>query len=182
MFDIAFQPLPVPTSGGELTNYTKHQIDNAREIVAAGRRMGIGPRGQIAALATGLVETNLRVYANQADPPTMALPHVAVGSDGLSSGVFQQQPGNTWDATPSWWGTAQCRMDTGCAAGQFYDRLLQVRIDGHDYNTLAISGGRFCQAVQRSSYPQRYEERWQEAEGLYDRLSMEQRNARSDTG
>lgn len=156
-----------------MADYTAHQLDNARTAIRVGKEKGISPRGQIGGLSCGLVETNLKVYANPKDPPTMSLPHVAVGHDALSSGVLQQQPGKTWDAQPSWWGTVQCRMDPACAYGQFYDRLKATRINGHDYNHLGISMGDFVQRVQQSSFPTRYNERMREAQALYDRLFLE---------
>ncbi|HUO36401.1 MAG TPA: hypothetical protein VMU34_00415 [Mycobacterium sp.] len=57
--------------------------DYARAIIAEGQRRGITPKGIQIALATALAESNLMMYANPADPPSMSFPHGAVGSDGI---------------------------------------------------------------------------------------------------
>lgn len=153
-----------------MSDYTPHQLANARIAIAVGKQRGISPRGQIGGISCGLVETNLRNLSNPKDPPSMNPKYGAVGQgfDSLSSGVLQQQPGKTWDAQPSWWGTVDCRMTPTCAYGQFYDRLLK-----QPYNDLNVSMGTFVQRVQGSSFPTRYDERMGEAQALYDRLFLE---------
>ena len=87
----------------------------------------------------------------------MNIPHDAVGSDGYSVGIFQQQvrdTGNGW-----WWGDAATCMDPTSSAGLFYDRLARL-----DYT------GPNSQAVQGSAFPDRYDQRFGEAADLYNRL------------
>lgn len=138
---------------------TKDQV--ALEIIAEGRRRGITPRGIVIAIATGLVESNLTVYANEKVPESLQLPHDAVGRDGKSVGVFQQQVvwGNGW-----WWGDAATCMDPTKSAGLFFDRLAK-----RDYNN--GDPGAHAQAIQGSAFPDRYGQRMGEAQNVYDRLS-----------
>lgn len=131
-------------------------------IIAEGQRRGITPRGIQIALATGLVESNFTVYANAKVPASMDIPHDAVGSDGYSVGIFQQQvrdSGNGW-----WWGDAATCMDPTSSAGLFYDRLARLDYNGPN------SPGSYAQAVQGSAFPGRYDERFGEAVNLYNRL------------
>lgn len=137
---------------------------HALATIAEGRRRNITPRGIKIALATQLVESNLVMYANPKVPESMAIPHEAVGSDGYSVGTFQQQVfrgPNGW-----WWGDAKTCMDPTLSAGLFFDRLAKL-----DYNNESRSPGSFAQDVQRSAYPSRYDERYADAEQLYNRLA-----------
>ena len=75
----------------------------------------------ILALACAMVESGggtpaLLMYANPADPPSMSFWHDAVGQNGSSVGLFQQQ------ATGQWGTTAQ-RMNPLSSAGMFLDAL-----------------------------------------------------------
>lgn len=156
--------------------YTADNI--ALGIIAEGRRSRSGEgqkdhpviseKGIKIALATGLVESNLKMYANEGDPPSMGYPHDGVSSDANSTGVFQQRS--------QWWGTVEDRMDVARSAALFYNSLFRQRVgrtptfDGFDYNSDNISPGSWAQMVQRSDYPERYDERWPEAEGFYMRL------------
>jgi hypothetical protein len=137
--------------------------DYAKAIIAEGQRRGITPKGIQIALATALVESNLTMYANEADPLSMNFPHDAVGSDHQSVGLFQQQP---------WWGTLACRMDAACSAGQFYDGVGGTikGLRSFDYNSDAQSPGSYAQDVQRSAVPDAYDNRWNDAVALYNRL------------
>lgn len=137
----------------------------AAAIIAEGQRRGITERGIVIALATTLVETNLIMYANSKVPESLALPHEAVGFDGMSVGLFQQQvvqgAGGQW-----WWGDAKTCMDPTLSAGLFYDRLARL-----DYNNPARSPGSYAQAVQQSAYPDRYDQRMGDAQAIYNRLA-----------
>lgn len=129
----------------------------ALAIIGEGQRRGITARGIQIALTTALVESNLTMYANSNDPASLNLPHDAVGSDHMSVGLFQQQ-----DFPP--WPSLECRMDAACSAGGFYDQLVKLDYNGGD------SPGSYAQAVQGSAFPDRYDERWDEAVALYNRL------------
>lgn len=135
----------------------------AVRIIAEGRRRNITERGIKIALATALVESNIKVYANPRVPESMQLPHDDVASDAYSVGIFQQQvrdTGNGW-----WWGDAKTCMGVESSAALFYDRLARLDYNGRN------SPGSYAQAVQKSAYPDRYDQRYPEAERLYNRLA-----------
>lgn len=136
--------------------YTKDDI--ARAIIGEGVRRGISVRGIEIALATGLVESNLTMYANNGDPDSLRFPHDALSFDANSVGVFQQRA--------PWWGTVADRMDPARSAGLFFAALQHL-----DYNSTAHSPGWYAQQIQRSAFPTRYDDRFAEATQIYDRLS-----------
>ncbi|WP_435869027.1 hypothetical protein [Corynebacterium stationis] len=129
----------------------------ADAIIREGKRRGISDRGIKIALATALVESNMKMYANPVDPESMKYPHDAVGSDHDSVGLFQQRNNGAW-------GTTADRMDPERSAGMFYDKL-----DDADYNK--GDAGAHAQRVQASAYPGRYNERMSEAEQLLTRYN-----------
>lgn len=138
--------------------------DYARAVIAEGRRRAITERGIVIALATCLVESNLTMYANAKVPASMSIPHDAVGSDGFSVGLFQQQvvmgANGQW-----WWGDAATCMNPTLSAGLFYGRLAKLNYNGPN------SPGSYAQAVQGSAFPDRYDQRMGDAQALYDRLN-----------
>lgn len=140
--------------------------DYARAVIAEGKRRDISPRGIVIALATVMVESGfpIRMWANRKVPESLALPHDAVGDDGYSVGLFQQQvrrgDGGRW-----WWGDAATCMDPAKSAGLFYDRLAQL-----DYNGTG-SPGSYAQAVQQSAFPDRYDQRIVKAQQLFKQLA-----------
>lgn len=136
---------------------TEQQLVYARAIVAEGRRLGVTDRGLVIGLATSLVECDLVMYANKADPETLKYPHERIGKDSKSSGLFQQQP--------PWWGTAAERMDPTASARMFFEALKKL-----DYNG-PRSAGWYAQQVQRSSFPDRYDERMPQAAALFASLT-----------
>lgn len=153
-------PVPAPSPTAPALG-TKDQY--ALAIISEGRRRNITPRGIKIALATTLVESNLTMYANAKVPESLQIPHEKVGSDGRSVGLFQQQIvwENGW-----WWGDAATCMDPMKSAGLFFDRLVKL-----EYNNESRSPGSYAQDVQRSAFPERYDQRYAEAEQLYNRLA-----------
>lgn len=137
---------------------TSKQDRYALAIIEEGRRRGITARGIQIALATALVESNLKMYANASVPESLKLPYDAIGSDHDSVGLFQQR-------CPMW-GPADILMDPAKSAGLFYDRLVRS-----DYNNPTNSPGWYAQNVQRSAFPGRYDERFADAVALYNRLA-----------
>lgn len=141
--------------------YTQDGI--AIAIIHEGKRRGISQKGIQIAISTGLVESNLTMYANQADPESLNFPYDAMGSDANSVGVFQQRD--------PWWGTCAQRMDPAQSAGLFYGSLVNQRIGNQDYNTDATTPGGWAQMVQQSAFPTRYDERYPDAQAYYTRLA-----------
>jgi len=149
---------------------TTNPDDYARAIIAEGQqdREGgesildhpvITPRGIMIALATALVESNMRMYASNADPGSLKYPYDAIGSDSNSVGLFQQRD--------PWWGTVADRMDPARSAAMFYHALARL-----DYNSNVHPPGWYAQQVQQSAYPDRYGQRFDEATRLYTRLAV----------
>lgn len=132
----------------------------AREVLRAGRDLGITPKGIVIGFATVSVECDWIMYANRNDPESLNFPHERVGSDANSVGLFQQRA--------PWWGTVADRMDPYRSAKLFFTELKKF-----DYNNTSRSPGWYAQAVQRSAYPDRYDKRMTEAQQLYDRIAAE---------
>lgn len=74
----------------------------AREIFRSAMEHGFGKEGAAIGVATSIVETGLKMYANSNVPASLAFPHDAVGSDHDSDGLFQQREQG--------WGTLAERM------------------------------------------------------------------------
>jgi hypothetical protein len=129
----------------------------AQAIIGEGKRRGISARGIEIALATALVESNLTMYANASVPESLNIAHEAVGSDYDSVGLFQQR-------SPMW-GTPDVLMDPAKSAGLFYDHLQRL-----NYDDESNSPGYYAQAVQRSAFPDRYDQHFDDATALYERL------------
>ena len=142
--------------------------DYAREVIRAGKDLGITDRGIIIGLATVMVESGfpIKMWANGKVAESLQLPHDAVGSDGLSVGLFQQQvrkgPTGQW-----WWGDTKTCMDPYKSAELYFNRLAKL-----DYNNALKSPGSYAQAVQQSAFPGRYDQRMSDATRLYARLTQ----------
>lgn len=144
----------------------------ALEVIRAGRDLGITPRGIVIGLATVLVESGpmpgtpagpILMYANEKIPASLLLPHDAVGRDGLSCGLQQQQL-RKGVAGEWWWGPLDVIMDPYRSSRLFFERLAK-----RDY--MRGDAGAHAQAVQGSAFPDRYGQRMDEAQQLYNRLS-----------
>ena len=143
----------VPTGGLERVSGTTGN-KYADAIIQEGRRRGITDRGIQIALATAMVESGMKMYANPADPQSMQMPHDAVGYDHDSVGLFQQRANGAWGSTAD-------RMDPARSAGMFYEQLAK-----QDYNT--GDAGAHAQRVQRSAFPDRYGQKMGDAQRMLD--------------
>jgi hypothetical protein len=141
---------------------TPRQLRYAQTVLRVGQSLGITPLGIQIALAVVFAESNWVNYANMADPASLNYPYDAIGSNGASDGLFQQ--------TPPWWGTARCRMTPACAAKQFYTALAKL-----PYNSGGQTPGAYGQQVQRSAYPDRYNQVFGKAVTLYNQLTQGKR-------
>lgn len=140
-----------------------------RRMITVGRRMGIAPRGIVIGIATALVESNVKVYANRAVPESMKLPHDDVGSDSKSVGLYQQQV-RRGDNGEWWWGSAEECMSPERSSELFYERLKRKP---YQWASSDLAAGSIAQEIQQSAFPDRYGQRMGEAQQLYDRLSTE---------
>lgn len=116
-------------------------LGNARIIAQVGRQMGAPDAAIKIALATALVESNLRNVRH---------------GDRDSLGLFQQRPSQGW-------GTPDQVMDPAYAATQFFSRLLKT-------NWQNMDPGAAAQSVQRSAFPDRYGKRMSEAQSILAQL------------
>ncbi|KAF9431754.1 hypothetical protein BGZ76_011740 [Entomortierella beljakovae] len=138
-----------PSGGGNLPGLNARQSGYARTIAKAAHTYGVGSRGCAVAIATALVESNIKVYCNRKVAGSCSLRHDDVGSDHLSVGIFQQQ-------SPMWGTPRQC-MEPASSAGLFYKALKRVS----GWKSMSI--GTAAQRVQRSAYPSRYAKRASQA-------------------
>lgn len=109
------------------------------EVVRQGKEKGMSDADIESAVAALLAESDGKNYANSNVAGSTARPHDAVGSDGKSLGVMQQQSGMGW-------GTDEQLMDPRYAIGKYYDTLKKV--EGRDQ----MSVEQRAQAVQRSAF------------------------------
>ncbi|MCW2532603.1 MAG: hypothetical protein JWP62_2173 [Blastococcus sp.] len=126
------------TIAGLSMTLTAEQVANAATIAAVGRDRGLPERAVVIALATAQQESRLR--------------NLDYG-DRDSLGLFQQRPS-------SGWGTPAEVQDPIYAAGKFYDHLVEV--PGWETGRLTD----VAQRVQRSAFPEAYEQWGEMAEKL----------------
>jgi hypothetical protein len=119
------------------------QARNAATISAVAVRRGLPARAASIALATAFQESKLR-----------NLDH----GDRDSLGIFQQRPSQGW-------GTAEQIRDPYYAANKFYDEL--EKIDGYQRMRITVA----AQKVQRSGFPEAYEDHATDARALASALT-----------
>ncbi len=123
--------------------YSPEQLQVARQALRAARKFGATPREQKALISAGLVESTLQHEK-----------YSQVGSgDRDSVGFLQQRPSQGW-------GPAGESVATDTR--QFLEAARRARgVKG--------SAGKLAQAVQRSGYPDRYDQRGGDAEAILRR-------------
>lgn len=157
------QPKPPPMSIGggsgsgglSMGPGGKGQRFYASEICMAAKQRNLGRDGARNGIATALVESGLRMYANYAVPESLKYPHDAVGSDHDSVGLFQQRQAG--------WGTLAQRMNPRASAGLFFNKMMT-------FNWRAMDPGAACQRVQVSAFPGRYSQRMGEAVSIVNQV------------
>ena len=115
---------------GTQLRLTPAQADNVEAIAAVARERDLHPRAIVIALATAQQESRLR--------------NLDYG-DRDSLGLFQQRPSQGW-------GTPAQVQDPAYAAGEFYERLVDVP----RWRTRRLTD--VAQAVQRSGFPELYQQ------------------------
>jgi hypothetical protein len=144
--------LPKPVSG-----LNQAQMNNAKAIVEAGRKLNVPRRAHVVAIITALQESNLRVLANPTVPESMRKLHEGSASDHDSLGLFQQRPSQGW-------GTVTQLMSPGESSRLFYGKLLKLK----GWENLPV--GDAAQKVQRSAFPGAYTKHQARAEQIVDAL------------
>ena len=148
LFKLGAGPFPDPEGcsaevGGVEVQLSTEQAENASLIAAISVRRGLPARAASIALATAFQESKL---------------HNLDYGDLDSVGLFQQRPSQGW-------GTQEQLLDPAYAVNAFYDALLQV--DG--YQDMRITEA--AQVVQKSGYPEAYEEHAEGARALASALT-----------
>lgn len=142
------EPVPgqqrcVATANNKMAVVDLEQAHFASIVAGVSVRRGLSPRAASIALATAYQETGIR--------------NLTYG-DRDSVGLFQQRPSQGW-------GTKQQLMDPSYAAGRFYDALVKIRNwETEDINDVA-------QKVQRSGYPEAYNDHEADARVLASALT-----------
>jgi hypothetical protein len=136
-------PLPDPEGctaklGGRQVDLTTEQAENATLIAAIGVGRGLPARAVSIALATAYQESKIR-NINHGDRDSL--------------GLFQQRPSQGW-------GTASQVRDPYHATNAFYDALQKIP----EYKTMRITEA--AQKVQRSGFPEAYEDHAPDARTL----------------
>lgn len=108
---------------------------------------------------TGLVESGIRILANNSVPESLSFPNEGVGADHDSVGIFQQRDNGAW-------GTLAERMNAQASAGMFLNGMLRLG----DWKSRPR--GESCQAVQGSAVPDAYAAREGDAVALVQRLGL----------
>lgn len=141
-------PLPDPEgctaeTAGRTVFLSLDQAENATLISAIGVQRGLPARAVSIALATAYQESKIR-NLNHGDRDSL--------------GIFQQRPSQGW-------GTAQQVRNPVYAINKFYDALEKVP----NYESLRITVA--AQEVQRSGFPEAYEEHAPDARALASALT-----------
>ena len=136
-------PLPDPEGcsaklAGHQVDLTIEQAENATLISAIGVSRGLPARAVSIALATAYQESKIRNLTS---------------GDRDSQGLFQQRPSQGW-------GSAAQVRDPYYATNAFYDALAKIP----NYKTMRITEA--AQKVQRSGYPEAYQEHAPDARTL----------------
>ncbi|GII25368.1 hypothetical protein [Planosporangium mesophilum] len=149
---------PQPVKRKPVAGLTQAEMDNAVAVIEAGKRMNVPKRAHVVAIVTALQESRLRNLANSRVPQSLNLPHQGVGSNFDSVGLFQQRPSQGW-------GTPAELMNPGIAAGRFYGRLVTVS----GWETMSV--GAAAQAVQRSAFPDAYDQHQSRAQQIVNAIA-----------
>ncbi|MGC5019652.1 peptidase M23 [Micromonospora sp. DT47] len=137
------KPKPKPKRIAPVAGLDEAQMDNAKAIVKAGRKMGVPRQALVIAVATAMQESNLYNYASGVLPESQEYRHQAIGWDHDSVGLFQQRPS-------SGWGEVGQLMDPEFATEAFLTVLLTI--PGWQDLPLTLA----AQAVQVSAFPDAY--------------------------
>lgn len=121
--------------------HAAYDLNVARTICAVGNRRGVTARVMLAAFETAIVESGCR-NLNYGDRDSV--------------GVFQQRPSQGW-------GTREQCMNVEYASNKFFE-VCQTR------DICGPTAGQLAQCVQRSAYPDRYDQNEGNARGLMNQI------------
>jgi hypothetical protein len=149
---------PKPTVPAPVAGLDQTQMNNAYQIVAAGKALGMPKQAYVIAIATALQESELYNLASDVLPESYQYPHQGTGSDHDSVGLFQQRPS-------SGWGSVADIMNPRYAATQFYNALRSIG----GWQNMALTYA--AQAVQGSAFPDAYAQHEWVAQQVVDALT-----------
>ena len=138
-------------SGGGSFQATGNSMDYVKVIKDIAEGMGLGRAGAKIGVATGIVESNIKILANRAVPESLKYPHDGIGGDHDSVGIFQQRQAG--------WGTLAQRMSADGSAKLFFNKL-------QTFNWRGMDPGAAAQKVQVSAFPLKYGQKMGEADRL----------------
>jgi len=146
-------PLPDPQEctadvAGHEVSLDTEQSENAALITAISVQRGLPARAASIALATAYQESKIRNIEH---------------GDRDSLGLFQQRPSQGW-------GTEEQILDRHYSINAFYDALVQIE----GYESMRITEA--AQAVQRSGFPEAYEDHAEDARALASALAGHSRD------
>lgn len=172
------------STSGVTVNPSEAEAANAKIVIGIAQSLNLGQQGALIGLMTSLTESNLKNYANDGSyvdedenysgtrlgEISQSLPHDAVGNDHDSVGIMQQRVTGSWAQMGASYDNLNNTevikrlMTPAFAAEAFYKVLLAVP------NWQSMDPGVAAQTVQRSAFPDRYNENRPRAQSLIDEL------------
>ncbi len=169
---------------GSNISTTASQDEIAKTIIGIAKTENLGQAGALIGLMVGITESHLTIYANSTVPLSLDNPKKqAVGKDHDSVGVFQQRPSTGWSTIAT--GDAALGnkdaiwqlMDPAYSAQAFFGSkpgsnappALSKGLQNLP-NWQSMDPGAAAQAVQRSAFPDRYNEKKGQAQDYVTRL------------
>ena len=141
------------------------QLTRAATIITTGSGIdGVGRQGVLIGLMAALTESTLRMLANAAHPASLGMPNDGIGSDHDSLGLFQMRPTAGWGAVDELMNPGyQVRAFFGGPEGpNFPSPAGLLDIPGWQ----SADPGSAAQSVERSAFPDRYQEYQPVAEAI----------------
>lgn len=141
------------TTAGTMIMLKETQLGYADRAVAAGRAAGVSEKGILVFLMTALQESHMKMYANNAVPESMGLPHDDIGSDHDSVGLVQQRPSQGWGSVADLMNPEKSAMKfwgKHDGPGNWPPGLMQIQ----GWEQMSLNDA--AQAVQHSGVPDAY--------------------------
>lgn len=162
--------LTAVTRDGVSVTLRRGQLTHAATIITVGSGIdGVGRQGVLIALMAALTESTLRMLANAAHPASLDMPNDGVGSDHDSLGLFQMRPTSGWGSVADLMEpTYQVRAFFGGTEGPNYPSPAGL-LDLTGWQT--ADPGSAAQAVERSAFPDRYQNYQPVAEAIVAALT-----------
>jgi murein DD-endopeptidase MepM/ murein hydrolase activator NlpD len=157
-------------SDGVPVTLHRAQLTHAATIITVGSGIeGVGRQGVLIGLMAALTESTLRMLANAVHPASLDMPNDGVGSDHDSLGLFQMRPTSGWGTVAELMDpTYQVRAFFGGPKGPNYPSPAGL-LDIAGWQT--ADPGSAAQAVERSAFPDRYQNYQPVAEAIIAALT-----------